>query len=132
MSIAGTYELQVVVDDGELSAPAITWHITITEVHAQPEVPLSNELRGAYPNPFNPATTISYSLAATAEVELRVYNSSGQYVATLVQGTTPAGLHQASWQGKDAKGNKAASGMYFFRLRIDGENAGMIKATLLK
>jgi 5'-nucleotidase/UDP-sugar diphosphatase len=65
-----------------------------------------------YPNPFNPATTISYSLPQDAYVTLKVYNSLGQEVAVLVQGTVGAGEHQVQWNS----GN-LASGMYFYQLR---------------
>jgi len=72
-------------------------------------------LGAAVPNPFNPITRISYSLAHAAPVELVVYDIRGRLVATLVDNVQPAGRHVARW---DAAGH--ASGVYFYRLRSDG------------
>lgn len=132
LATPGTFDLHVTADDGQLYSPAITWHITILETGTSPEMPVPNTLHGVYPNPFNPETTVSYSLASAAEIDLSIFNSSGQYVTTIASGSFAAGMHQASWHGTDARGAKVASGMYLFRLRINGKNAGMIKATLLK
>jgi hypothetical protein len=79
-----------------------------------------------YPNPFNPSTNISYSLPADAHVSLKVYNSLGQEVASLVDEARPAGLHVAVW---DASG--MASGVYFYRLQA-GSYGETKRMTLLK
>ena len=73
-----------------------------------------------YPNPFNPATVIPYQLAAPARVRLEVFNVLGQPVATLVEGEQAAGEHVARWDGTDAAGRPAASGLYFYRLTVGG------------
>ena len=73
-----------------------------------------------YPNPFNPSTLIPYQLAATSPVRLEVFNVLGQRVATLVDGAQGAGAYVARWDGTDAAGGAAASGLYFYRLTVGG------------
>ena len=71
-----------------------------------------------YPNPFNPSTLIPYQLSATSPVRLEVFNVLGQRVATLVDGQQGAGAYVARWDGTDAAGRAAASGVYFYRLTV--------------
>jgi hypothetical protein len=96
------------------------------ERNVTPAVPTTYAMEQNYPNPFNPSTRISYALPSDVPVTLKVYNSIGQEVATLVDGLQPAGVHQAVW---DAKG--LPSGVYIYRL-----NAGTFvetkKMTLMK
>jgi hypothetical protein len=68
------------------------------------------------PNPFNPNTTISYSVPKDGQTTLAIYNLKGQLIRTLVNGNAKAGSFNASWNGKDDKGNSVASGIYFYRL----------------
>ena len=73
-----------------------------------------------YPNPFNPSTIIPYQLATTSQVRLEVFNILGQRVATLVDDQQAAGAYRARWDGTDAAGGAAASGVYFYRLTVAG------------
>ena len=74
-----------------------------------------------YPNPFNPSTLIPYQLATTSPVRLEVFNVLGQRVATLVDGQQQgAGAYVARWDGTNASGRAAASGVYFYRLTVAG------------
>ena len=73
-----------------------------------------------YPNPFNPSTLIPYQLAATSPVRLEVFNVLGQSVATLVDEEQGAGSYRARWDGTDAAGGAAASGVYIYRLTVAG------------
>ena len=84
-----------------------------------------------YPNPFNPVTTLKYSLPQRAEVEVAVFNVLGQKVATLVNELQSAGEHSVVWNGTDATGRAAASGVYFYRVRA-GEEVQTRKMLLLK
>ena len=68
-------------------------------------------LQQAFPNPFNPTTTIRYQVPSTSHVSLNVYNSIGQLVATLVDGEVAAGEHQVVLDG-----GRLASGVYFYRM----------------
>ncbi len=72
-----------------------------------------------YPNPFNPETWIPYELAEPAEVMLRIYAVEGALVRRLVLGHQPAGIYRsksraAYWDGRNAQGEKVASGVYFY------------------
>jgi len=67
------------------------------------------------PNPFNPITTISYSIKTPSHVKLYIYSITGQKVATLVDGTMTAGTHSVQFDGSNL-----ASGMYFYRFTSPG------------
>ncbi|HNX00557.1 MAG TPA: FlgD immunoglobulin-like domain containing protein [Candidatus Cloacimonadota bacterium] len=69
-----------------------------------------------YPNPFNPETTITFSIPRQTDVKLEIYNIRGQRVKTLVSGFISRGSHQVKWDGKDQKGNSMGSGVYFYRI----------------
>lgn len=73
----------------------------------------------SYPNPFNAATTISYSLNANSHVKLEIFDILGHRVAMLVDGQESAGLHQVTWNGKDITGRALASGVYIYRLSAE-------------
>jgi len=68
------------------------------------------------PNPFSRNTTIRYQLAQPGLAGLKFYNILGQVVKVLKNGYHPAGLHQASWDGRDEKGRQTASGVYYYDL----------------
>jgi len=68
------------------------------------------------PNPTTGATTLSFSLAQTGEVNLAVYDASGREVRTLLSGRREPGSYSVRWDGRDASGRPAASGVYFYRL----------------
>lgn len=78
-------------------------------------------LRHVYPNPFNPAATISFSLAADGPVELSIYDVNGRLVRALLRGPLPAGEHDVRWNGEDEHGSEVASGIYLLRLLSGGE-----------
>jgi hypothetical protein len=73
-----------------------------------------------HPNPFNPATTVSFELPADAMVSLDVYDASGRLIRTLVAGWRTAGVHNTTWRGGDDKGRAMSSGVYFSCLTVDG------------
>ena len=84
----------------------------------------SFELTAAYPNPFNPSTTIGYALPQAADVRLDIYNVMGQRVRTLVAAHQPAGYYAVEWKATDDSGHTLSSGVYFYRLQ-----AGAFRAT---
>jgi hypothetical protein len=88
-------------------------------------------LSDAFPNPFNPVTSIAFSLPARSMVELDVLNANGELVKTLVQEELPAGEQRASWDGTDSTGRAVSSGVYFYRLRAGGQALSR-KMVLLK
>ncbi len=99
----------------------------------QHELPISSKTSlSCYPNPFNPNTTISYSIPAAATVELSIYNVKGQKVVTLVNQHQEAGEYATPWNGTDSENNPVASGVYFYRLSDDHGNNKVQKCLLLK
>jgi hypothetical protein len=88
-------------------------------------------LDGAYPNPFNPQTTIAYAIPEPGIVTLKIYDVQGRLVRTIVYGEQPAGEHRAVWRGRDKNGSPVASGIYFVRLEF-GSNMQIRKVVLLK
>lgn len=74
------------------------------------------ELNSNYPNPFNPTTTISFSLPSEMACNLDIYNIRGQRVKTLLNDNMSSGKHHIVWDGKDNSGNIVSSGIYFYRL----------------
>jgi hypothetical protein len=76
----------------------------------------SIELSQNVPNPFNPETTIRFTLPSSERVALSVYAANGALVRTLVDGVQPSGTHNITWDGHDSKGNAVSSGVYFYRL----------------
>jgi flagellar hook assembly protein FlgD len=85
-----------------------------------------------YPNPFNPSTTIKYSLPQAGHLKLCIYNVRGQLVKTLIDGVRPAGADQTViWDGGDNQGTSVSSGVYFYEARVNSE-VKIGKMTLLK
>jgi len=82
--------------------------------------PLTTKLKGSYPNPFNPSTTIAFEMASEGQVVIDVYNIKGQRVKTLVNGVLGAGSHSVVWDGNDASGRAVSSGVYFYRMTSGG------------
>jgi flagellar hook assembly protein FlgD len=72
------------------------------------------------PNPFNPTTTIAFELARSGAVRCDVYDVHGRHVATLLDGSAPAGLHRVSWNGKTDRGISMPSGVYQYQLQAEG------------
>lgn len=89
------------------------------------------KLEGNYPNPFNPSTTIKFSLKNSQQVQLSVYNIKGQLVHTLKNELMEAGSHSVIWNGIDKDGNSVTSGIYFSRLKA-GAKSFNSKMILLK
>jgi hypothetical protein len=93
--------------------------------------PVSFILNANYPNPFNPSTTISFSLTQSAQTRLEIYNLKGQKVKTLCNTNLNSGDHQYVWNGTDEQGKKAGSGVYFYKLS-SGSQSSMKKMIMMK
>lgn len=89
------------------------------------------ELLPAYPNPFNPATTIRYSLASRQHVRIDVFDVTGARVITLVDESRPAGVQRVTWNGRDTRDMPVASGVYLIRMQT-ADQRFVRKAMLLK
>jgi hypothetical protein len=85
--------------------------------------PSTFALHPAYPNPFNPNTTLSFSLPTAVSYSLNIYNVAGQLVRSY-EGMGNVGLNVITWDGKDNAGNNISSGVYFYKL-----TAGSFTAT---
>jgi hypothetical protein len=110
-----------------ISANAVPAHLAHGDVFALPmaktgtigtmDVPNQFSLKQNYPNPFNPSTTIEYDLPQRSQVEIRIFNSLGQLVRTLVNSQQDAGRYAITWNGESNEGGVVATGVYFYRLR---------------
>ena len=94
-------------------------------------LPLKNELLGNYPNPFNPETTISFSLKSDSFVNLNIYNIKGQKVKSLTSDFYRSGTHQVIWNGTDENGRNAGSGIYLYNMTA-GEYTQTRRMVLMK
>jgi hypothetical protein len=105
------YSLGVVkVDGGEVRSPSVKVETS----------PFEFSLDRIHPNPFNLTTTITYFLHRSGRVSLRIYDSQGRLINTLVSRQNRAGVHAASWNGMNTLGSSVASGVYFVRLQSGG------------
>ncbi len=96
--------------------------------HAAPTV---TRLGPNHPNPFNPSTTLSFSLARSGRVQLGIYDVRGRLVAALVDGHLPRGDHRLVWHGRDDAGQGVSSGTYFVRL-VTADRSETRTITLVK
>jgi hypothetical protein len=85
-------------------------------VHDPSIIPERTELVGNYPNPFNPSTTVQFSLNTAEHVRLELFDALGRKIRTLVDSERPAGQHTISWNATDENGVAVANGVYFYRM----------------
>jgi len=86
-----------------------------------------------FPNPFSPVTTIRFAVGRASEVSVRVFDVSGREVKTLYRDKrAKPGVYQIAWDGTNNSGEKVSSGIYFCRLKTDGEPAKVRKMILLR
>jgi hypothetical protein len=117
-------------EEGTPSAPAAK-HVLAKRQVAQRAQPAVFGLDQNFPNPFNPTTSIRYSLNEMADVQLTVYNMLGQQLRVLVQHAQLPGVYRVQWDGRDASGKPVSSGIYFYRL-IAGSERAVRKMTLAR
>src|SRR5690606_18823364 len=87
-----------------------------------PIIPTDFTLGPNYPNPFNAATIIPYTLSKSSSVGLRVLNILGQQVKTIFTGEQRIGGYYATWDGDTDTGETLPTGIYFVRLQADGQS----------
>ena len=101
---------------------------SLTDVMVEHEVPREVSLAQNYPNPFNPATVLEYGVPTTAHVLLEVFNALGQRVAVLIDEEQERGYHR-----KQFAANGLSSGIYFYRLSVNGgEHVFVKRMTLIR
>ncbi len=136
----GDYSYQVRGRDAEnqlgLWSPSATTTVTNVATGIGDIPAVSSHLGPNFPNPFNPATRIPYTVAGpegrAQKVTLALFDVSGARVVTLVRRSMTPGTYQAVWAGVDHRGTPMASGVYFARLTVEGESAPVRKIVLLK
>ena len=117
-------------------------HIDLSEFTVFPLVNLDSDqnilsmpevkLHQNYRNPFNPVTSISFSLPVSSRVEVEIFNCKGQKVSSLINEVLDRGDHEISWDGRDNFQKAAGSGLYFYSLKADGILIDVKKCLLLK
>lgn len=126
-----TAGIQAVYDLGNSDPLQIDFEFTGTGVNGT--IIDKTELKGNYPNPFNPTTKISYSLSSinTDNSEIGIYNLKGQKVKTLkiLQSGEEGSV---TWNGTDSDHQPVSSGIYLYKLIVDGKAVAMKKCLLLK
>jgi flagellar hook assembly protein FlgD len=89
-----------------------------TDVSEEPNTPEFFALHNNFPNPFNASTTITFELFTQEKVNLKILNSAGQTVKTLLEGAYSTGVYRAVWDGTDANGLAAGTGIYHYQLNV--------------
>ncbi|MDH3215505.1 MAG: T9SS type A sorting domain-containing protein [Candidatus Krumholzibacteria bacterium] len=118
--------------DQEVIVDRFTFIPVGTVVGIQEELPRNvTSLSMARPNPFNPSTTIAYTVMKRGHTEILIYDVSGRRVRTLVSRVSAVGTHEVVWDGRDDSGRRVASGVYLYRLRA-GDVVDTKKMVLLK
>jgi len=85
-----------------------------------------------YPNPFNPSTTIEFSLADNSKIELSIFNIKGQKIRVLANNEFNQGSHSVIWNGDDKFGIPISSGVYLYKLNVNDKTESVKKCLLLK
>ena len=85
-----------------------------------------------FPNPFNPTTTIAFSIQNDSNVEISVFNIKGQKIKTLVNSSFTKGSHSIIWNGDNNLGKPVSSGVYMYKLVVDGDTEAVKKCILSK
>lgn len=131
----------VVLDSGVTGGPSVNWsYFDLVEAEmiwgvgiSQHEISQINQTKCTnYPNPFNPTTTISFSIPEESNVELSIYNIKGQKIKSLLSDQKEPGEHTIVWNGKDDNNKPVSSGVYLYKLNVDGKSEAVKKCLLLK
>ncbi len=92
---------------------------SISSLNEEPSNPETFVLQENYPNPFNPHTTIPFTLSGQSKVNLSIYDLNGNIVKKLANEKLQKGYYQYQWDATDISGNKVSSGIYFYKLSTD-------------
>ncbi|MCF7793805.1 MAG: choice-of-anchor D domain-containing protein [Candidatus Cloacimonetes bacterium] len=132
----GAYEAELIIDHNDPAEDAVIIPINLIVEPLNANNIISNQrtiLGSNYPNPFNPTTTIEFAVDSPGSVltEIKIYNSKGQMIKTLVSDYLANGIHTATWNGKNEKGSEVPSGIYFYKMK-SGDYQQTRKMILLK
>jgi hypothetical protein len=112
---AGEQTLKIAATKGGFNLNWISIQNLSTSVDDNPIIPLTNKLEQNHPNPFNPATAITYHLSSAGKVNLKIFNMIGEEVETLVDEFQPAGSYTKIFSANPT----LSSGIYFYRLHTN-------------
>jgi hypothetical protein len=118
-------------DQGTDEAPYLLHIASSVSPVGDDDLPKVTQMAGAYPNPFNPQTTVAFELARDDHARVLIYDLQGRLIRRLVDQALPVGRHTAIWEGRDDSGRAVASGIYFARLEA-ASGGGMTKLVLVK
>lgn len=105
------YRLEIMDDNRQFFSPDVTVQVKALKL----------ELAQNNPNPFNPTTTIGYTVPSRTNVTLQIFDVAGRLVTTLVDDARDAGRYSTEWNGRSANGTQVGSGVYFYRLQAGNE-----------
>ena len=115
--IKANYPESELIRDGQTLLKSSVEYSLKKETVQEEIVPQKYALTNAYPNPFNPSTTIEYALPQQSSVTVEIYNIRGQKVNDYSFSSQNAGIHQLTWNGQNSFGDKASSGLYIIRFQ---------------
>jgi hypothetical protein len=101
-------------------------------VPRDPSLPTVTRLHTPSPNPVSQQTVLAFDLARPANVRLDVHDLNGRRVATIAEGTMPAGRFQYPWDARGTSGSNLGSGLYFVRLTVAGEPAMLARLAIIR
>ena len=136
--IEGTYNVTLTATiDGQPYSEIKEDYIVVSDVGADDEIHITNNELQNFPNPFNPSTTISFSLSnkPDEQIEVVIYNVKGQKIKTFPVILSPDALLRkgsVTWDGDDESGNSVSSGVYLYILQVAGKEIASEKMILMK
>ncbi len=125
----------IINDMGAYGGPNASGWIYVSVEDEYVIEPVLCNLYHNYPNPFNPTTTIEFSIEQNQQneqIELEIFNIKGQKVKQLIKDQLSAGQHSVIWNGTDDNGQNVSSGIYFYKLKVDDKTIATKKCLLLK
>ena len=118
----------IVADENNRAMPKVEIEI---RYDGAPGMPLDYSLSQNFPNPFNPTTSVQFTVPQEGLVTIKVYDMLGQAVADLYSGNAQAGTYTLNWDGKDNSGKVVSSGSYIYKMTA-GDFVQSKKMTFLK
>ncbi len=130
----GTYEATIVITDNAGNTNEIPLQLNVVQVSQNDDIlPSDKPVLGNYPNPFNPTTTIYFTLNNNLKnTKIQIYNLKGQKIKTLTDFTKDKNRYYTIWDGIDKNGKKTGSGIYFYRLINNDKTIKTKKMIMLK
>ena len=118
-SVVGDIEIKSIAFDEDYDIETI-WLVEVEAGSAVGDIlPVKTNLSKNFPNPFNPETTINYSIVDAGMVRIEIFNIKGEKVRTLVNEHKSVGFYSTVWNGRDNYGKEVSSGMYFYNMITD-------------